>query len=142
MNHEGDHTPNLTGGSLGHVDVGIVGALGLQTDTLAVLDQPFHGQLAVDHRDHHLAAGRLQGPVHHQDVVVVDADSDHGVACHPDKEGGGWIGHHELVEVELSLDIVLGRAWKAGGNATGEKRAFQLALAVEGIDRGYGWTGG
>lgn len=124
MDHEGDHTPDLTGVSFGHLDVRIVGAFGLQADVLTVFDQPFHGQLIVDHRDHHLAADWLKRTVHHQDVVVVDARADHGIACHPDKKCGGWIGHHEFVEVESSLDVVVCRAWKACGDAAGKERAF------------------
>ena len=114
VDHEGDYTPDLAGVSFGHMDVGIVGALGLQADVLTIFDQPFHGQLIVDYRDHHLAAGRIKGSVHHQDVIVVDAGTDHGVACHPDKKCGGWIGYHKLVEVEPAFDVVVCRAWESG----------------------------
>lgn len=113
VDHEGDHTPDLAGVSFGHMDVGIVGAFGLQADVLTVFDQSFHGQLIVDHRDHYLAADRLKGSIHHQDVVVVDTGSDHGITCHPDKKCGSGIGYHEFIEVEPSLDVVVCRAWKS-----------------------------
>jgi len=113
VDHEGDHPPDLAGVSFGHMDIGIVRAFGLKVDVLTVFDQSFHGQLIVDHRDHHLTAGRLKGAVHHQDVVVMDAGTNHGVAGHTDKESGGGVSHHELIEVEPSLNVVVRRARKS-----------------------------
>ena len=142
MDHEGDHTPDLAGVSFGHMDVGIVRALGLQADALAVFDQPFHSQLIVDHRDHHLAADRFKGSIDHQNVVVVDTGTDHGVACHPDKKCGSWVGHHKFIEVKPAFDVVVCWARESCGDATSKERAFEFALAVEDVDCRDGWCRG
>lgn len=113
VDHEGDHTPDFAGASFCHMDVGIVRAFGFQVDVFTVFDKAFHGQFIIDYCDHHLAAGWLQGAVHHQDVVVVDAGTDHGVAGYPDKESGGGVSHHEFIEVEPSLNVVVRRARKS-----------------------------
>lgn len=124
MDHKGDYTPYLAGVSFGHVDVGIIGTLGLQGDVLAGFDQSFHGQLIVDDRDHHFAADRLKGTIHHEDIVMVNTRSNHGVTSYPNKEGSGRVGHHKFIEVESSLNVVVCWARESSRYATGKKRAF------------------
>lgn len=138
MNHKGDHAPYFTVGLLREFYGLIVRILGQQPHDAILLEQSLHREIAVDHCDDHLAARWLQGAVYHQNVVMVDAGADHGVPCHPHKEGSGRVLDHELVEIETALDIIIGRRRKAGGHPAGKQGPFEVDLSAKAVDGGNG----
>src|SRR5918995_4719319 len=79
----------------------------------AELGPDLEGALAV-HVDHHHVAGLwLEAPVDHGEVAVVKLLADHAVALDADQEGGGAVADQEMGEVDLLLEEVVGRGWKA-----------------------------
>lgn len=87
---------------------------------------PFHGEaldreLAIDDSDDDMAVACLDRAVDDEDVTSKDIGVDHGVAFHPNHEGGGRIADQLLVKVDAVFDMVIGRRRETGRNAVTEE---------------------
>ena len=81
-----------------------------------VLDQAFEGEFPVQHRHHHPPRPWIQAAIHHQQITVVDAGSEHGFAADAQKECAGGMADQLVVEVDPHLHVVIGRRGEAGGH--------------------------
>ncbi len=85
------------------------------------MQQLLHGELAIQHRNHHAAVRDRQGAVHHQQVTVENAASAHRVTRYAHEEGALAMLDQMLVETEMLFHIVIGRGGEAGGYGTAQQ---------------------
>ncbi len=74
-----------------------------------ISSQALDCQFPVQGANDDLAWHRLNGAVNHQDIIVVDARIEHGLALRPRKKGRGGLLHQQLVQVQGFLDKVIWR---------------------------------
>jgi len=104
-----------------------------EPDDAAVPYEPLDGQLAVVDGDDDPAAGRFQGTVDNQDVIVPDARPGHRIARDPDKKGGRRVLDQQLVEIQLPVDIILSRGGKTGGHAAEKQGPQHLCFLFQAV---------
>ena len=122
MDNAGDNTPDLQLLTILQFDGGVVRILGQQFYLSGTLVQAFDGELAVDDGDHDGAMHGIQGTVDYQEIVVLDAGANHGVALGTHEEGGFAVRNQVFVEIEGVADVVVGRTREAGLHGMGEER--------------------
>jgi hypothetical protein len=83
-------------------------AVGDKIEAALAPAEPFDGQFAVNDRDHNVAVAGFDGPVHDQEVAIVNTCPHHRVAARADVEGGGGVLDKVLVEVEVTVNVVVG----------------------------------
>lgn len=71
-------------------------------------------ELTVDHGNDHAVITRLPGAIDHQQVTVVNAETDHGIALDPNEKGGILLLDQMLIKAQSGLDIVRCRRGKTG----------------------------
>jgi len=103
-----------------------------QTEFALDFFQPLNRQFALHHRNHDPVLDRPQGAVNHQDIARMNPRPEHRVPLGSYEKGGGGVLDQELVEVELGLDIVVGRRGKPGADGLGEKGRFAFLGVVVG----------
>ena len=81
-----------------------------------LLLQALDRQLAVKNRDNDVRGLRRDAAIDNQKVAIEDAGVFHGLACSPGKKRGGRVPDEVLVQIELALDVIVGRTGEAGGN--------------------------
>jgi hypothetical protein len=117
----GDDTPDFTAiipdGQGREVRV-----LGRQLPCAADLLQPFDGQLAVNDGNDDIVGLRGDSTVDDEQVTIENPGAAHGFSGRAHKEGCRRPPHRMLVEIELALDVVIGRAGEEA-NRTGAIRA-------------------
>lgn len=105
-----DHdTPDLHRLPLGGDDVGEGGVRRLQLETATAHPELLAGELVVHHGDHDLSVGRLDRPVHQDDIAVKDPHAFHGVPTDGHAVGGLWMGDQAFEDVDAFGLKVLGR---------------------------------
>ena len=67
------------------------------------------GEFAVEQRQHDAVVGRRDGTVDDGDVARKKPGADHAFAGEPHGESGGGIDDQQLVEIERTVQIILGR---------------------------------
>ena len=80
-----------------------------QDDGRATAPVTLHGKFAVEQCQHDAVVGRRDGAIDHGDVAWKKPGADHAFAGEPHGEGGGGIDDQQLVEVERTVQIILGR---------------------------------
>ena len=121
MNGTSDHPPDGQFLPFLEADRLIPGVLGMQFRDPAAPDQALDGQFVVHHGHHHRAVHRFEGTVHHDDVAIVDAGIDHGIALDPQEEGCGFVLDQQFVEIEHVFHVVVGGRREAGRHGMAEQ---------------------
>ena len=106
-----------------------------------LLVQAFDGVVALDHGDDDVVVACLQRAVHHHLVAVFDAGAAHGVAAHIEHEGGRFVAHQIVVEVEAVFGVVSSGRRKACRHAVQQQAQWgsaglglqALGLLVQGL---------
>ena len=109
MDHVDGHPPDLHVTASMQLQGRISGIGGLQSQTALVLGQAFEGELPIQHRHHHPPRPWVQAAVHHQQIAVVNAGSEHGFTADAQKKRAGGMLNQLLVEVDSHLHVVIGR---------------------------------
>ena len=107
-------TPNCQCLFLADKDVGMRGAAGAQQHPIGNVAELFDGEIAVHYRDHHTAIDGVDGTVHHQQVTMVDTESDHRLSRHADEESRLLVGDQVFVQIDALLGVVIGGRRKPG----------------------------
>lgn len=105
--------PNVDVFPLGDVKVGIAWIGRLQQNAAPLPVQLLHEQLAVQDRNDDPIVGCVKGAIHHQQIPVVDAHAQHLVGRSSQEKCRRRVADDELVQVELSIDIIIGGRWEA-----------------------------
>ena len=65
--------------------------------------------------DHVAPRAGLDAAINHQKVSMKDAGGSHRIATSPHEEGAGRRRDQKIVQIDLALDVVVGRTGEAGG---------------------------
>lgn len=84
-----------------------------QQDAIRQTAELLDGEAAIDDSDDDLPVLRVERPIHDEQVAIMDAEAGHGVALHPDEEGGFPVLDQVLVEAQAVLEVVGGRRREA-----------------------------
>jgi len=112
----GHDTPNLEGCLGRHFEKGIGRILGSEVESTILEAKPFDGQLPIHGGNYDFSRPRLYCPINNQDVPGLDAGVTHGIAACPNIKSGRRVADEQFVEVEGSVQVVLGRARETGRN--------------------------
>lgn len=55
---------------------------------------------------------QLEPRLYYDDVAIMNAGIDHGIAFDPQKESGGFVLNQQFIEIEDVFDIVVSRRWE------------------------------
>ena len=89
--------------------MGVVGVVGEKPGFSLPATQALDRQLSIDGNNHHLAVRCLHAAVHHQQISIVNAGTDHGFALSPNEERCAGLSHQMRVEVQGSFQIIVRR---------------------------------
>lgn len=99
--------------------------------------EALQGEGPFQHGHNDAAGPRIEAAVDDQQVAVVDAGAGHRVAADPQKEGAAGVADQLVVEVDAGLDVVVGGAGKAGGDAVaGQGQQAPGPLQPQGAEAG------
>lgn len=87
--------------------------------------EPFDGQFTVHNGNDDIVGLRGDSPVDDEQIAIENPSAAHGLPGRTYKEGRGRPPHQMLVEIELALDVVIGRTWEASLNRRTEQRKFE-----------------
>jgi hypothetical protein len=132
-----DHAPQLRIPTLlqaGGQEQGSTAAVtGLQPQALPPPHQAPHQEAAGMDSHHHPTRPGLKAAVDHEQIAINDAIAAHGITTDPHEEGGQGRGDQLPVEIDASLDIVLGRTGKACGDGlSGQSAEMGLRFGPQG----------
>ena len=110
-------------------EMGVVGVFGQKPGFAFGLVKALDRKLAVERDDDHLAVRRLDTPVDHEQVAIMNSGVDHGIAPGPHEKGGARFMHEVGVQIERSLEVIVGGGRETGGNsACVQRQGILLAL--------------
>jgi putative SOS response-associated peptidase YedK len=127
----GDHAPDLDGLAFLGRDVWVGRVGGLEFDATGPLVQLLDGKVPIDDGHHNVVVARLDGLVHHQDVIVKDADFDHGVPAGPQEVGGLCVLDQQLREVDPLSAEILRRRRKSCLNISAQEQCFDWKVRCQ-----------
>src|SRR5579884_497992 len=104
-----DDAPDLEATLLGDLDVGKVRVLGFEYDPAVARAVALDGEFAVEQGQHDAPGRRFERAVDDGDVAREQTGADHAVAGEADREGGGRVADQQLVEIERTVEVVVGR---------------------------------
>lgn len=110
------NAPDLNGLAFLWHDVGVRWVRGFQARAPGLLVQRFHRELPIDHGNHDVAAARLDGTIHDQEVPIVNAGVTHRRAGHAQEKGGLRVGNEDLGEVQAGDREVFCGGGEAGSH--------------------------
>jgi hypothetical protein len=118
---------------LGDGDRREAGILRRQDDDSAPAPVALDGEFAVEQCQHDAVVGRRDRPIDHGDITWKKPDADHAFAGESHGERGGGIGDQQFVEIERTVEIILGRRGEAAlDDDAGERHRHAVAgLHVE-----------
>lgn len=120
-----------------HLDRGKVGILRLEKDLPSPLAKALHREVPVDHRDHDLAVGWSQRLVDDENIARMDPGIAHRVPLHTNQESRGGIADQLLVEIDPSLQMIIGGRGKPrlhGGRDQRKPQTRALLKGYRGLD--------
>ena len=91
-----------------------------KADAVFVSAVAFHGEVAVDACDNHVAVRRAKRAVDHKQVVVADARADHRIALDAHEIGRGGPLHKQLVEVKRWFEVLFVRRGETRHDRSGD----------------------
>ncbi len=105
-----------------HVDGRVVLVRGFKQDHRVLVDKAFHAVIAVEPHDHYVPVDRRIGRIDHQHIPRIDAVANHAFPRSPHKIRGFGVDIAQVVEIEPTFDVALGRAGEAALHQREEKR--------------------
>ena len=112
---------------------GVVRMGGFQAQPPAMARQALEGEGTAKNGHDHLPRSRVEAPIDHQKITVVDAGVGHGVAAHMQEKGAGGMPDELFIEVDPHIHIVLSGGWEPRGNTfTGQGQGESAALGLQG----------
>jgi hypothetical protein len=115
-------------------DSGIVGKSGifrLQHDRAVLNPVAFDGKSAIQQRKHDAAVDRIAGPVDDRNIAGKNARAGHALALDANGEGRRRMLDEQLVKIERTVDIVLGRRRKSPSGRPGHHRYALCGPALD-----------
>ena len=87
-----------------------------------VAAQAAQGERPVHHRHHDTAGGGWPGPVHHQQIPVVNPLRRQGVAADANQKRALRVADQMVVQTQVALDKIVGGGGEAGRDRGGQQR--------------------
>lgn len=131
MDHVRDHSPKMRFVFFVQGNGGVVGVFGQKPGFAFGLVKALDRKLAVERDDDHLAVRRLDTPVDHEQVAIMNSGVDHGIAPGPHEKGGARFMHEVGVQIERSFEVIVGRGRETGGNSACVQRQGILFALYE-----------
>ena len=78
-------------------------------DAVSAPKELLHRQFPGDRRDDDFAIGRLQRPIHYQQIAGANADALHGVANGANEESGGGFLDQVRIQIQRGFDVIFRR---------------------------------
>lgn len=124
MNTVGYHTPKPKVGAFLNFDGGKLLVLRNKVKIAILFLHPFHGKFAIDKTHQHGAGLRLERFVDNQNIAIVYSHIDHRIAPNTGKKSGAGMLYQQVIQVEFSLQIIVGRRGKPSANKRINQRKF------------------
>ena len=124
------HTPDLQLTATIQLQRRVTGVGGLQAQTAAVTLQSFEREGAIKNNNNHTTRTGLEAAIHQQQITVMNTCSQHRITTDPQQKGADRTGDQLGIEINTCLDVVIGRAGKAGLNDRHAISTFVLILEV------------
>ena len=141
MDDAGDNAPHLQFLTVLQFDGGVIWIFGEQLDLACPLVQSLDGESAVDDGDHDSAMHGIQGTIDHQQIIVLNAGTDHGVSFGAHEEGRFAVPDQVFVEIERVTNVIVRRAGKTSPNGMREERQPNRLSALHRAIQSYGVSG-
>ena len=116
MNDMAHYTPDLEVIIDRDWNAGVVRILRLQFKTLPCLHQSLEGEFPVERSNHNFSIGFFLGAIDDQQILIKDASASHRVPICTDKEDVIGIRNQILMQIEITVVLILSRAWKPCGD--------------------------
>ena len=113
------HTSNAE--VLGQLDILEGRVFGLEPGARALAAVTLHRELSGQQRQHDRAVDRRAGAIDHGNVARKQSGAGHAFARDPHREGRGRVLDQQLVEIERTVQIVVGRRRKPAGRRRGHQ---------------------
>jgi len=126
MDHMDGHAPDLNVAAAMQFQCRVLGIGGFQPQSTAVASQTLQREGPVEHGDHHAAWPWVEAAVHHQQIAVMNAGTDHGIAAHAQKERAGGVADELVIQVNPHLHVVIGGGRKTCRNPLTSQRQEPL----------------
>lgn len=117
MNHMPHHTPDKQF-LFGVQQNGWIRTIaGQQSGLPGMFPQLLDSQLSIYSGNDNMAFPGINGTIHNQQITIVDAIVQHGIAGNFEKKTGIGVRQQVFVQVQRPFDMIIGRRRKSGWNA-------------------------
>ena len=123
MNRPADHAPDFHGLARAERPVGPLGMGRLQyPPTSMVATHAAQNERALDHRHHQTTGTGRRGPIHHQQIPIMNPVLGQIVPGRPHQERALGTANQMRVQAQTALDVIVSGGGEAGRHRSGQQR--------------------